>query len=1036
MKKYLLILVALFMVQALAAQEERPVFSENEIYIGLKAESAINIVDEAGKVNREAFLKTFAEVIQDQDLGTLEAPFFSARGIDLQWVLRISVNAPDKIESFVNGFFASEATHYAERVPIFYLSYTPNDLGTNSYGQQWHLYQIKAQEAWEYSKGDRQVKVAIVDDACQIDHPDLAGQIWTNPGEIPNNGIDDDNNGYVDDVHGYDVGGLDNDPMPNNNNFTHGTHCSGIVGASSDNSTGIASIGFNISLVPVKCTTTGQTNTQSIPRGYEGITYAVAAGADVISCSWGSSFGGSTGAQVVSYANNSGALVVAAMGNDYNEQQQYPASYTGVISVVATGNKNDQKASYSNYHTTSVISAPGSQIRSTVTNNGYASQSGTSMATPLVAGLLGLMKSHMYGIETSDLKNCLLTSADNIDSQNGSYVGKMGAGRINAEKSLICVDNLKNVPPDIHFTLENSVYCPNSYVKFSAGSNKGLIDSFYWEFPGGTPSFSTDAEPVVYFSGNGSQSYFLTAFNKFGQDKDSVVNGITFSDQGKAIALSSGFETGLAGSIWTVNNDNNNYGWEDYNFIVGTDTNKVIRVKAYGSGTNNLVSEITSAAIDMSDYGNPFLSFEFAYARRSSTATDSLFIEVSTDGGNTFEPLYADALSTVLNVSGTSSGSFAPVSNAQWCKAQGLCLSIDMKKYNRNPSVQLRIRHKGRSNSNNLYLDNIRVEGNCAVFNTDPAVAATSTKQTDACGPVTVEFGDKSLNYPSSYQWYFPGATPSESDNPDVSVSYDQVGNYDVIYVVQNQFGKDSVVWNDYVRIHALPTVTVTTSDTLICKGESITLTGDGASTYTWSPLVAISSTTGKVITASPSTSVTYTVEGKDAFGCANTATVSIDVLAAPGAPTLFRTGSKLYISVQTGVSYQWYLNGVEIPGADGFEYEMTASGTYEVKLTNTTTGCETWSREPLEYIFTSVPSIQGATYRIYPNPANQSLRLEQDEVIGTYQIYAADGRLIASGYEASNQLNLSSTAWANGVYIISWESGDVPIRERFLIQH
>ncbi|MDX5319441.1 MAG: S8 family serine peptidase, partial [Bacteroidota bacterium] len=365
MKKIALTLSAVFSFTLLLAQVERPVFIENELYIGLKKEVASSIVSESGTVIREAFLQAFSEVIQPGELGNAEAPFFAAKGVDLQWVLRISVNNPERIEAFEAGFHASPLTHYAERVPILYLSYVPNDLGANSNNNQWHLYKIKAQQAWDISKGSKQVKVAIVDDAVQINHPDLADNIWVNPGEIANNGIDDDQNGYIDDVNGYDVGGLDNNPMPNNNNFTHGTHCAGISGATTDNNTGIASIGFNISIVPVKCTTTGQTNTQSIPRGYEGITYAVAAGADIISCSWGSSFGGSTGAQVVQNAVNNGAIVVAAMGNDNNEQLQYPASYTSVISVAATAN-NDSRASYSNYHSTTVISAPGNFIGSTL----------------------------------------------------------------------------------------------------------------------------------------------------------------------------------------------------------------------------------------------------------------------------------------------------------------------------------------------------------------------------------------------------------------------------------------------------------------------------------------------------------------------------------------------------------------------------------------------------------------------------------------------------------------------------------------------
>lgn len=1037
MKKILLALWVVFLSLSLSAQDEtRPVFSENELYIGLTKEAAMTIIAEGGAVNRQAFLTQFSKIVSAAQVGELEAPFYSAKGRKLQWVLRVSFPAYGEMDQLAKDFDVHTATHYAERVPIFYLSYTPNDLGTNTHNNQWHLYKIKAQAAWEFSQGNKLVKVAIVDDAVQINHPDLVNNIWVNPGEIPNNGVDDDQNGYIDDVNGYDVGGLDNDPMPNNNNYTHGTHCAGISGATTDNAgVGIASIGFNISIIPVKCTTPNQSSVTSIPRGYEGIAYAVAAGSDIISCSWGSSWGGSTGEQVVEYAIDNNALVVAAMGNDGQETQHYPASYDGVISVAASAS-NDTRSTYSNYHATTVISAPGNYINSTMTNNSYGSQSGTSMATPLVSGLLGLMKGHMYGIEVNDLKNCLISTADNIDIQNPNYIGKLGSGRINAEKALECVDNLKNVPPDIQFTLNQSVFCPGSLVRFSAGSNKGVIDSFYWEFPGGIPATSTEAEPEVLFVGNGARSFYLTAFNKYGQDRDSIIEGITFSDMGVARALSSGFETGLSGSIWTVSNDNASFGWQDYNIITGSDTNRAVKVNAYGSGQNDLISTLTSAELDFSDYGNSVLTFDFAYARRSSTAADSLIIEVSTDGGANFDQVYQGALSTELNVSGTTSSAFVPASEAQWCRKQGLCLNISLKKYNRAPSVIIRIVHKGKSNGNNLYIDNILVDGNCAAFNTNGAIAASSTSQVDACGSVTVDFTDNSLNFPQNYHWYFPGGIPAESTDPDVKVTYAEVGNYDVILVVDNEYGKDSLFWANKVQIHPQPLVSVSASDTLICQGETITLDAEGAITYLWSPLVAISSTSGKTITASPATTVTYTVTGTDAAGCQNTADVSISVLNAPFNPSIYKSGSRLYIPTQANVSYQWYRNGVAIDSATSFEYETSLSGTYDILLTHSLTGCTSWSRGAIELQVTGIDLPNQVEYSLYPNPANATLTLSYNRPVGAYKVFNAAGKLVQTGNETENTLLLDVTSWTPGMYILQWEGEMQTNRDRFIVQH
>ncbi len=182
-------------------------------------------------------------------------------------------------------------TSSAEQVPLIQTTgttYLPNDLQP----QQWALTKINAVQAWDISQGSPTIKVAIVDNAVSTTHEDLASVIWTNPGEVPNNFLDDDLNGYTDDVNGYDVANYDPDANPPastgaNSPWVHGTHCAGIAGAASDNGIGIASIGFNISIIPVKASLDA-TGGNTLERAYEGVDYAVAAGADVVSMSWGS----------------------------------------------------------------------------------------------------------------------------------------------------------------------------------------------------------------------------------------------------------------------------------------------------------------------------------------------------------------------------------------------------------------------------------------------------------------------------------------------------------------------------------------------------------------------------------------------------------------------------------------------------------------------------------------------------------------------------------------------------------------------------
>lgn len=1030
---FTLVLCLCVAVMTQAQSVDKPPFSENELYIGLTKEAASQMLTVDGKVKRDGFFKHFSEVIDEMNVVSIEAPFFSARGYDLQWVLRVEFKGVENMDKLADAFDTHKSTLYAERVPNHYLSYTPNDLGSNSSNNQWHLYKIQAQQAWDISKGSRTIKVAIVDDAVQITHPDLAPNIWVNPKEIPNNGIDDDNNGYIDDVNGYDVGGNDNDPNPNNNNFKHGTHTAGITGSSTDNGTGIASIGFNITIIPVKTTLTGQTSTTIIPRGYEGITYSVAAGADIISCSWGGANFTSTGSQVVQFAISKGCIVVAAMGNDNRNTLQYPASFTGVVSVAATGGSNDVRASYSNYHTTTTISAPGSFIRSTVPDNTYQSQSGTSMATPLVSGLLALMKSHMPGISNTDLIDILKSSADNIDAQNPSFVGRLGAGRINAYKALQAVDLLKqNSAPNVVFELSKTSFCPGETVRFKASSNGGAINSYFWEFPGGTPSTSTDPEPEISYSGTGTRSVYLTVQNAIGSDKDSLMNKISFSAQGIGEVVYSDFESGIPGPVWSVNNQNGNYGWNIATLINGGDTNRVMKLAAYGANSSGYISSLTSQEMDFSNLGNGVLTFDMAYAPRSSSANDSIFVELSTDQGLTFVTLFAKALSKELATAAVTSSAFTPANDFQWCVLQGNCISLDLKKYNRASSVIVRIRHKGVTNGNNLYIDNFRIEGNCAGLITSAPVALTSTANVTECGAVTVDFVDNSSNFPASFHWYFPGGTPAESFEPNVTVSYSQLGNYPVYLVVESVHGRDSVMWNNKVSIRGLPDISVTASDTVFCRGGSTTLTGDGGVSYSWSPLVALSSNSGKTITASPNATTTYFVEGTDAFGCKNTASVHIDVKEGPISPLIFRSGERLYIPSQSNASYQWYRNGSPISGAESFEYNMTASGTYEVLITNTNTGCSTWSREPFTYIFTGINNPSEANNTLYPNPTQDVLNIQSAHVIGQYRIMGVDGKVVLAGSSDLNTIQLDVSDFVPGIYVVEWSG----IRMKIVVEH
>ncbi len=247
---------------------------------------------------------------------------------------------------------------------------------------------LKLPDAWRVTQGSSEIIVAVVDTGVAVDHPDLAANIWVNRREASGaRGVDDDGNGFVDDVYGYDfansrANGLDD--------HMHGTHCAGIIGAQA-NGIGIVGVSPRVKIMPLKfLKSDGSGDTEAAIRA---IDYAVNNGAQVISNSWGGVGRSQLLEAAISRAVSRGVLVVAAAGNEANNNDQrptYPASFPGVIAVAST-DEQDQISSFSNYGQSSVfIAAPGSRILSTVPGGKYATLSGTSMAAPQVAGALAL----------------------------------------------------------------------------------------------------------------------------------------------------------------------------------------------------------------------------------------------------------------------------------------------------------------------------------------------------------------------------------------------------------------------------------------------------------------------------------------------------------------------------------------------------------------------------------------------------------------------------------------------------------------------
>jgi len=392
--------------------------------------------------------------------------------IDLGLIYLVRFSEMMDVDLVVSKLSRLSSVEYAEPHYIYKPNFIPSDPYFQTY--QWYLRKVQLPSAWDITQGDTNVVIGIVDTGVDLDHPDLAGNIWRNWREIPNNGIDDDGNGYVDDFIGWDFGGKDNfnndrgkqDNDPSEKKPVHGTHVAGIASAVTNNGIGVAGAGFKCKIMAVKVSIDND-NENLIYYGYEGIVYAVDNGAKVINCSWGGGGGSRFEQEIINYATSKGALVVAAAGNGRSDEFHSPSGYKYVLSV-ASVDSNDVKAGYSNFGETIDVCAPGGVfsvdggIYNTWYNDTYESLTGTSMASPLVAGIAGLVMAKFPGLSPLQVAEKIRVSADPIDDKNPYYRYQLGFGRVNAYRALTISS------PAVRFE--------DFFVDDSLGNKDGAID--------------------------------------------------------------------------------------------------------------------------------------------------------------------------------------------------------------------------------------------------------------------------------------------------------------------------------------------------------------------------------------------------------------------------------------------------------------------------------------------------------------------------------------------------------------------------------
>ena len=341
-----------------------------------------------------------------------------------------------------------EGVVYAEPNYVYRSSGVPNDPG---FSQLWGLSSIgqsvagkigtadadiDAPEAWDVTTGLASTVVAVVDSGVDHGHPDLASNIWANPGETAGNGVDDDGNGYVDDARGWNFVGGNADTSDSNG---HGTHVAGTIGARGNDAVGVAGVNWQVSLLPVRATNAAGSGTAA--QIAAALAYAGNEGARIANVSLGAPFVSSAIADAIARSPNT--LFVAAadnggadgVGDNTDAVGDFPCSLsTPNVVCVAASDRNDELARFSNFGRASVdLAAPGVDIVSTAPGRRYALRNGTSFATPHVAGVAALVWSRYPSASVETVRNALLRG---VDPKPGLADRLVSGGRLNASSSV------------------------------------------------------------------------------------------------------------------------------------------------------------------------------------------------------------------------------------------------------------------------------------------------------------------------------------------------------------------------------------------------------------------------------------------------------------------------------------------------------------------------------------------------------------------------------------------------------------------------
>lgn len=389
-------------------------------------------------------------------------------------IYKIKLSTPEQEKEFLNSLNSNPDIEYIEKSTTYKVDFIPND---SLISDQYAIEKINGYKAWDITQGDGEIIIAIIDTGIDYFHPDLKKNIFINDAEDINhngkfdegdlNGIDDDNNGYIDDVSGWDFTdriffpesssagdyrGRDNVPLDEHG---HGTNVAGIIGAESNNISGISGTIPNCRILNLRAFDPGGYGEEDDVAS--AILYAVQMGAKVINMSFGDETYSNVLKDVLNYAYNQGVVLVASSGNSSSDAPHYPSGFSSVICVGAT-DQNDNVASFSNTGSTVDLTAPGVSVLTTEKSNGYGTKSGTSVSCPFVSAAAALILSE-GNFSNEEVKQILKSTSDDIET--AGWDTRSGAGRLNLYKAVTvtAASKIKFNYPQQDFSTDSS-YLP------------------------------------------------------------------------------------------------------------------------------------------------------------------------------------------------------------------------------------------------------------------------------------------------------------------------------------------------------------------------------------------------------------------------------------------------------------------------------------------------------------------------------------------------------------------------------------------------